>query len=98
MRPSKKIKEMNVQKVLKWREKKPKPCEISKLSSKLKQPPEAASSFADYASTAVDSDAVYKATQSLSSVTANAAPRTLDSTNDYVYSTWDDRKLRNYLE
>lgn len=61
----------------------------------------AASSFADHASTAVYGDSVHKATQSLSSVAAHAtdaASRTLDSTKDYVYSTWDDSKLRNYLE
>ncbi|KAG6884899.1 hypothetical protein C0993_007356 [Termitomyces sp. T159_Od127] len=61
----------------------------------------AASSFADRASTAVYGDSVHKATQSLSSIAAhatNSASRTLDSTKDYVYSTWDDNKLRSYLE
>ncbi|KAG6892693.1 hypothetical protein C0992_012928, partial [Termitomyces sp. T32_za158] len=61
----------------------------------------AASSFADHASTAVYGDPVHKATRSLSSIAAhatNTASQTLDSTKDYVYSAWDDSKLRSYLE
>ncbi|KAL0574442.1 hypothetical protein V5O48_007505 [Marasmius crinis-equi] len=66
---------------------------------------DAASSFTSSASraasTAVYGDAKYQATQSLSSIAAQAtkeAQRTLDDSKDYVYSTWDDNRLRSYLE
>ncbi|KAH0579721.1 hypothetical protein H2248_002561 [Termitomyces sp. 'cryptogamus'] len=62
---------------------------------------DAASSFANRASTAASGDSVHQATQSISSAAAHVthtASRVLDSTKDYVYSTWDDNKLRNYLE
>jgi Putative nuclear envelope organisation protein len=46
-------------------------------------------------------DTAHQMTQSLSSITAQAstdAARALDDSKDYVYSTWDDSKLRSYLE
>ncbi|KAG6811392.1 hypothetical protein H0H92_007636 [Tricholoma furcatifolium] len=61
----------------------------------------AASSFAEYASTAAHGDSKHQATQSLSSFAAHAtdaAGKVLDNTKDYVYSSWDDNKLRRYLE
>ncbi|KAG6841812.1 hypothetical protein C0991_006696 [Blastosporella zonata] len=61
----------------------------------------AASSFADRASTAAYGDSTYQATQSVSSVVAqvtNTVSQALDDSKDYIYSTWDDNKLRNYLE
>ncbi|EIW76838.1 hypothetical protein CONPUDRAFT_110475 [Coniophora puteana RWD-64-598 SS2] len=45
--------------------------------------------------------AVYGASKSASSFAAQAtndAAQALDDTKDYVYSTWDDNKLRDYLE
>jgi hypothetical protein len=65
----------------------------------------AASSFSSQASasasTAIYGDTSYQASQSLSSVIAQAtkdAARSFDDSKDYVYSTWDDNKLRSYLE
>ncbi len=64
----------------------------------------AASSFAsqasDTASSAVYGDTKHQASQSVSSVYAQAtdsAARVLDDSKDYVYSTWDDNQLRSYL-
>ncbi|KAF9053806.1 hypothetical protein BDZ89DRAFT_1056368 [Hymenopellis radicata] len=64
----------------------------------------AASSFAsqasDTASSAVYGDAKYQASQSMSSIIAQATDsvaRALDDSKDYVYSTWDDNQLRSYL-
>lgn len=71
-----------------------------------------ASSASDYASTAVYGDASYQrsksvsslytqATDSASSVAAQATTavvRAADDSKDYIYSTWDDNKLRSYLE
>ncbi|KAK7056264.1 hypothetical protein VNI00_002817 [Paramarasmius palmivorus] len=66
---------------------------------------DAASSFTSSASraasTAIYGDEVHQATQSLSSIAAQAtkeAERKLDHSKDYVYSTWDDNQLRSYLE
>ncbi|KAJ8075141.1 hypothetical protein AAF712_011600 [Marasmius tenuissimus] len=66
---------------------------------------DAASSFtssaSQAASTAVYGDSKHQATQSLSSIAAQAtreAQRTMDDSRDYVYSTWDDNRLRSYLE
>ncbi|KAJ6463461.1 hypothetical protein C8R45DRAFT_1025853 [Mycena sanguinolenta] len=60
----------------------------------------AASSFSAQASTAVYGDTQYQMSKSASSVVAQAtreAARQLDDTKDYIYSTWDDNRLRNYL-
>nr|GAT58075.1 predicted protein [Mycena chlorophos] len=60
----------------------------------------AASSLGAQASTAVYGDTRYQMTKSMSSVAAQAtreAMRQLDDTKDYVYSTWEDNKLRDYL-
>lgn len=46
-------------------------------------------------------DTTHQMTQSLSSMAAQATrdvARALDDSKDYIYSTWDDNKLRNYLE
>ncbi|TDL26870.1 hypothetical protein BD410DRAFT_782959 [Rickenella mellea] len=66
------------------------------------------SSASAAASTAVYGDKKYQASKSASSLTSSAASvaaqatetlaRTLDNSKDYVYSTWDDNKLRSYLE
>ncbi|KAF9460445.1 hypothetical protein BDZ94DRAFT_1265910 [Collybia nuda] len=68
----------------------------------------AASSFSAQASTAVYGDSAYQATQSISSLISQATTaaaqatkdtmRALDDSKDYVYSTWDDNRLRSYLE
>ncbi|KAF8064088.1 hypothetical protein FPV67DRAFT_1420244 [Lyophyllum atratum] len=61
----------------------------------------AASSFAARASTALYGDSTHQASKSLSSLAAQATDtvaRALDDTKDYVYSTWDNNKLRKYLE
>ncbi|KAL0952405.1 hypothetical protein HGRIS_006680 [Hohenbuehelia grisea] len=65
----------------------------------------AASSFSSRASatasTAIYGDSQYQASQSLSSIVAQATndvQQTLDDSKDYVYSTWDDNQLRTYLE
>ncbi|OCH90880.1 hypothetical protein OBBRIDRAFT_887405 [Obba rivulosa] len=53
------------------------------------------------ASTAVHGDTKHQASKSASSVLAQATEnvaRSLDDTKDYVYSTWDDNRLRSYLE
>jgi hypothetical protein len=60
----------------------------------------AASSFSAQASTAVYGDSTHQMTKSVSSVVAQAtreAARQLDDTKDYVYSTWEDNRLRTYL-
>ncbi|KAJ6554568.1 hypothetical protein B0H19DRAFT_1071938 [Mycena capillaripes] len=60
----------------------------------------AASTLSAQASTAVYGDSTHQMTKSVSSVVAQAtreAARQLDDTKDYVYSTWDDNRLRNYL-
>ncbi|KAK7045488.1 hypothetical protein VNI00_007741 [Paramarasmius palmivorus] len=66
---------------------------------------DAASSFTSSASraasTAIYGDQMYQATQSLSSIAAQAtkeAQKSMDNAKDYVYSTWDDNQLRSYLE
>ncbi|KAJ7607405.1 hypothetical protein FB45DRAFT_430572 [Roridomyces roridus] len=61
----------------------------------------AASSLGAQASTAVYGDSTHQFTKSASSVVAQAtrsAARQLDDTKDYVYSTWEDNQLRDYLE
>ncbi|KAI1787343.1 hypothetical protein LXA43DRAFT_1165896, partial [Ganoderma leucocontextum] len=53
------------------------------------------------ASTAMYGDSWYQASKSASSVMAQATNnvgKTLDDTKDYVYSTWDDNRIRAYLE
>ncbi|KAJ7353333.1 hypothetical protein DFH08DRAFT_922997 [Mycena albidolilacea] len=60
----------------------------------------AASSFSAQASTAVYGDSTHQATKSVSSVIAQAtreAARQLDDSKDYVYSTWEDNRLRSFL-
>ncbi|KAJ7160979.1 hypothetical protein C8R46DRAFT_1000948 [Mycena filopes] len=60
----------------------------------------AASSFSAQASTAVYGDSTHQMTKSASSLAAQAtreAARQLDDAKDYVYSTWEDNRLRNYL-
>ncbi|KAG5646167.1 hypothetical protein DXG03_004220 [Asterophora parasitica] len=60
----------------------------------------AASSYSDRASTAAYGDSTHQATQSVSSLASeatNGASRDRDDTKDYVYSTWDDDKIRSYL-
>lgn len=69
---------------------------------------DAASSFSAKASTAVYGDSAYQATQSMSSLVSQATAagaqatkdtmRALDDSKDYIYSTWDDNRLRSYLE
>jgi hypothetical protein len=70
------------------------------------------SSASAVASTAVYGDSKYQASKSVSSLLSTASvasstalaqstetlARALDDTKDYVYSTWDDNKLRSYLE
>ncbi|KAK0447918.1 uncharacterized protein EV420DRAFT_1767488 [Desarmillaria tabescens] len=65
---------------------------------------DAASSFASQASvtasSAVYGNAQHQATQSVSSIVAQATSgvlRAMDDSKDYVYSTWDDNQLRDYL-
>ncbi|KAF5376089.1 hypothetical protein D9615_007739 [Tricholomella constricta] len=61
----------------------------------------AASTFSARASTAISGDSFHQATQSMSSLASQAtdsAARALDDTKDYVYSTWDDNRIRSYLE
>ncbi|KAJ6478631.1 hypothetical protein C8R47DRAFT_1019932 [Mycena vitilis] len=60
----------------------------------------AASTLSAQASTAVYGGSTHQMTKSASSVAAQAtreAARQLDDAKDYVYSTWDDNRLRNYL-
>ncbi|KAK7055434.1 hypothetical protein R3P38DRAFT_2847037 [Favolaschia claudopus] len=60
----------------------------------------AASSFSARASTAVYGDSTHQMTKSVSSAIAQAtreAARQLDDSKDYVYSTWEDNRLRSYL-
>ncbi|KAF8192653.1 hypothetical protein K438DRAFT_1674869 [Mycena galopus ATCC 62051] len=60
----------------------------------------AASSFSAQASTAVYGDSTHQMTKSISSYAAQAtreAARQLDDSKDYVYSTWEDNRLRTYL-
>lgn len=60
----------------------------------------AASSASAKASTALYGDKLYQARKSANSIVAQAteaASRTLDASKDYIYSTWDDAKLRAYL-
>ncbi|KAH9916239.1 hypothetical protein B0H21DRAFT_770754 [Amylocystis lapponica] len=61
----------------------------------------AASGASTAASTAVYGNRKHQASKSASSVAAQAtetAARVLDNSKDYVYSTWDDNRLRAYLE
>ncbi|KAG1744641.1 uncharacterized protein EDB91DRAFT_1123684 [Suillus paluster] len=47
------------------------------------------------------SDTLYEASKSASSIVAQATQevgRTFDESKDYVYSTWDDNRLRSWLE
>jgi len=56
----------------------------------------AASSFSSRAT-----DTAHQMSQSLSSIAAQATSdvtRTLDDSKDYIYSTWDDNRIRTYLE
>ncbi|KAI0354230.1 hypothetical protein OH77DRAFT_1496832 [Trametes cingulata] len=60
-----------------------------------------ASSASAQASTAVYGDSWYQASKSASSIAALATDKaaiTLDDTKDYVYSTWDDNRIRAYLQ
>jgi len=53
------------------------------------------------ASTAVYGDSKYQASKSLSSVVAKATSpvvSTFDESKDYVYSTWDENRMRSWLE
>jgi len=53
------------------------------------------------ASSAVYGDPAYQASKSLASVAAEATTQTtkaLNDSKDYIYSTWDDNRLRAYLE
>ncbi|KAF8548418.1 hypothetical protein OG21DRAFT_1516317 [Imleria badia] len=68
---------------------------------------DAAAAYSSIASASASSayagatDAAHSASQSISSVVAQATHevvRTFDDTRDYVYSTWDDGHLRNWLE
>ena len=57
-----------------------------------------ASASSAYASA---TDAAHSASQCISSVVAHETrevARAFDDTKDYVYSTWDDNRLRNWLE
>ncbi|KAA1478192.1 hypothetical protein DENSPDRAFT_845383 [Dentipellis sp. KUC8613] len=59
------------------------------------------SSLSYHASTGIYGSPAYQATQSISSAIAaatNEVSRQLDDSKDYVYSTWDDNKLRSWLE
>ncbi|KAG7447373.1 uncharacterized protein BT62DRAFT_931208 [Guyanagaster necrorhizus] len=73
------------------------------VKNRYKSYTDAASSFASQASATASSavyDARYQATQSLSRIVAQATSdvlRAMDDSKDYVYSTWDDNKLRDYL-
>jgi hypothetical protein len=69
--------------------------------SKYRAYTDAASSFSAQASTAVYGDKTYQMSKTLSSIVAQAtkdAARAADDGKDYVYSAWDDNKLRTYLE
>ncbi|CAL1698317.1 unnamed protein product [Somion occarium] len=60
-----------------------------------------ASQASDTAYTALYGDSKSQASKSVSSYVAQAtsdASRKLDDSKDYVYSTWDDNRLRKYLE
>ncbi|KAM5530324.1 hypothetical protein V8D89_008971 [Ganoderma adspersum] len=53
------------------------------------------------ASTAIHGDSWYQASKSASSIMAqatNQVGKTLDDSKDYVYSSWDDNRIRAYLE
>jgi hypothetical protein len=53
------------------------------------------------ASTAIYGDTAYQMSASMTSIAAQAtreANRIMDDTKDYVYSTWDDNRLRTFLE
>ncbi|KZT23055.1 hypothetical protein NEOLEDRAFT_1137189 [Neolentinus lepideus HHB14362 ss-1] len=59
------------------------------------------STVSNSASTALYGDSIHQASKSASSVVAQAtqtAGKKLDDAQDYFYSTWDDNKLRSYLE
>jgi hypothetical protein len=61
---------------------------------------DAASSLSSKASTAVYGDPTYQASWSISSYAAAATKevgRQIDEGKDYVWSTWDDNRLRAYL-
>ncbi|KAI0946261.1 hypothetical protein AcV7_010284 [Taiwanofungus camphoratus] len=61
----------------------------------------AASSASARASTGVYGDWTHQATKSAGSAVAQATAevaREMDDAKDYVYSTWDDNRLRSYLE
>ncbi|KAI0270632.1 hypothetical protein BC834DRAFT_862331 [Gloeopeniophorella convolvens] len=61
----------------------------------------AASSLSYAASTGVYGSPAHQATQSLSSAVAQATAdvsRKVDDSKDYVWSTWDDNRLRTFLE
>ncbi|CAK5265989.1 unnamed protein product [Mycena citricolor] len=60
----------------------------------------AASTLSAQASTAVYGSPMHQMTKSASSMAAQATrevTRQMDDTKDYVYSTWEDNKLRSYL-
>ncbi|KAF7307825.1 hypothetical protein MKEN_01142700 [Mycena kentingensis (nom. inval.)] len=60
----------------------------------------AASTLSAQASTAIYGDKQYQMSKTMSSVAAQAtreAARQMDDAKDYVYSTWEDNRLRNYL-
>ncbi|KAI0659570.1 hypothetical protein C8Q70DRAFT_1053922 [Cubamyces menziesii] len=60
-----------------------------------------ASSASAQASTAVYGDSLHQASKSASSIAALAtdnAAIALEDTKDYVYSTWDDNRIRSYLQ
>ena len=72
---------------------------------KYRQYSSAASSYSSRASagasTAVFGDSMYQASKSVSSVVAKATDpviKVFDESKDYVYSTWDENRLRGYLE
>jgi hypothetical protein len=61
----------------------------------------AASTLSSKASTAVYGDKTQQASKSATSAWSQATggvKQSLDDSKDYVYSTWDDSKLREYLE
>jgi Putative nuclear envelope organisation protein len=61
----------------------------------------AMSFYSSQMSTGIYGSPSHQMTKSISSVVAQAthdASRKLDDTKDYIYSTWDDDRLRSYLE
>ncbi|EJF55500.1 hypothetical protein DICSQDRAFT_114090 [Dichomitus squalens LYAD-421 SS1] len=59
------------------------------------------SSASKQASTAIYGDSWYQASKSATSFAAQATDnvaRTFDDSKDYVYSTWDDNRIRSWLE